>query len=415
MKDFLYLLFSDIRKLITRHTSIFCVIVASLFLSGMAVGIYYQMSAQVNAAQERLNGSKRSIELQSGSYMLDAAKLYENTIKYLEDSDNPADMVTAISYDVGDFDIVGSAGLAVPFTMDYGEEYYDKELSTGEVIVPNSFAQKRVPEGEVASSMIGEEVMVFGSPFTIVGIYDDFLYDATLMDTKRISRADLEVSGEGVSVSDEIVERECAGVYIPMQDYAQMGLQTRAYRIRFSKTLSNSQMESTKKEIFFTSVFDAMGQEYSQENLDSIFRSEQGYVFADLNRTTSVFSTQYISQIIIYIAAIAISLFNILSLYVAVADMSETQNKVFYLCGITAKIRMGLLILELLIYSVVFTALGLLASIWFVMNTDFVEWVTQPEFLPYFMLVMGLSVCIIAVTLPGFYRSVKKTEREGER
>ena len=37
MKDFLYLLFSDIRKLITRHTSIFCVIIASLFLSGMAV------------------------------------------------------------------------------------------------------------------------------------------------------------------------------------------------------------------------------------------------------------------------------------------------------------------------------------------------------------------------------------------
>lgn len=415
MKDFLYLLFSDIRKLITRHTSIFCVIVASLFLSGMAVGIYYQMSAQVNAAQERMNGSKCSIELQSGSNILDAVKLYENSIKYLNENDNPANMVTAISYDAESFDIVGSAGYAVQFAMKYGEEYYDKELSNGEVIVPNSFAQERAPEGEVASSMIGEEVMVSGRPFTIVGIYDDVLYDATLMDSKRISSADLEVSGEGVSVSDEIVERECAGVFIPMQEYAEMGLQTQAYRIRFSKSLTDSESQSIEKDFFFSSIYDTLGQNYSEEDLNSIFRAEHSNVFADLKRTTNVFSTQYISQIIIYIAAIAISLFNILSLYVAVADMSETQNKVFYLCGITAKIRMGLLVLELFIYSVVFTTLGLLASIWFVMNTDFVEWVTQPEFLPYFALVMGLSVCIIAVTLPGFYRSVKKIEREGER
>ncbi len=413
MVGFIRILRLNIKRMAKRHAGILAILLIGLAISGMALGVYYQLSMQLVTLRDNMSGASNSVEVHGDFYELDAGKLVSAIRALAEEGTSPeTSYILAVSYDSERVDILGACANSVPYLMMVGEDYYDKEIPPGNVLIPETL----VPEGDENSlpeDTLGKPFRLQGTSYSISAVYSQEMYDASIVDLRRINRSLYDVSGVRMEEPESMMERDLPGVFISMDDFIAAGYTVNSLRVSYAEPISDAQRDAIEAALYSQAIVDpAMMGIDSEESMRAAFESDHATLFAGWADIRKIYSTDYLSRLLLYILAIALSLINVVSLYTAIMEMNKQQNRVLRLCGATEGYLLALLIAELAAYSVVAFTVGLAAGHLFATYSGLIRWISEVSVATYALLLVSLLAAVLLMTLRSMTRSVRRRRED---
>lgn len=405
MKGFFILLYYNVKRMATKHTLVFCILIIGLIVSGFSMGIYYRISSQLILSNSMVSGSYSSVEIHEGIYALDKDRLLNAVLELEKEGKSPKVYgVSAISYNSEITDIIGVYGRVSMCSTIAGKDYLAEEFAPGEIFIPLSYVD--VEKGETLDQFIGTEKRIGSKIYSIGGIYDDLSYTPNFYDVRRIDESLYETTGERPD-EDNIIDRDTIGVFVNFNDMDENNTIS-SFRVLYATGLTEGQRRNIERELYRRAIIDPeIARDMNEQDIDAEFEALHDNIFAKWETANAALTSGYYSQLLLYILAIVLSLINVITLYSSVLDMNKQQNEIFKVCGMTTGSRLLLIIIEIFIYSAVSFAIGLFLSEIFAMNTELIPIVGSVSIWTYILLVLCMIVTVMLMLSFSIKRYVK--------
>ena len=251
-----------------------------------------------------------------------------------------------LSEENAEYDIIGILSDKPLYVRPEAGEWLPEE--GGGILIPYQMVEK------TAASAVGDEFVLRANAgpraFRICGLYDGELYTPSQFSYARLAQADYV--GAGVNTPDELPEgvRPNRAVFVTLADFMDAGLSGNMLRVRFVSPLSKQQQASFAERLALY---------VAEQTGDSLSPN-----LALQESAKQVFSADYYGKFMLYVLIVALSVCNVVTLYVFFLRRSRRRLLTYRYLGATGGRIFAATALEVLFYTLLaFTAGWLLKDV----------------------------------------------------
>ena len=339
------ILWKDIQSML-RRPLVFILLFIGLVVGGFSLLVYYVSSSR----ELKLNRAAYGVEtvVEARSAMNDPSEI-EKLLATLQENDFPeVYYVSAMYYGNAEYDIVGLYWEEENLLANGEGRFIDRTMmGTRSVVVPADF--KRDQE-----TRIGEIIDIAGQPFEIVGLSSaNTGYSPIVYDMRRLPEGTEDIAGVKLDRPwrDELKDRPEKGIIIPLDTFASIGLSPDYYRITFADEITPAQRNLIEVTLMEKRIFGEV---------------------TDMTQFMEIHRINHLSKVLIYFAAIAAGIINIVSLFVFFLRENRKQYITYKILGATNGRIVATIIAELSIYILVSFMIGCAGAIPFIQYSGLV-------------------------------------------
>ena len=340
----LTLVWQNMRRMFTRHFTTLFVLFLGLAVSATALCVYYAQSASMLNTLTSFTGTDRSLEFNVG--IMQNPQTVGAIMDFCEREHETPVSVTVLSEENAEYDIVGILSDKPMYIHTEAGEWLPEE--GGGILIPYQMVEK------TAASAVGDEFVLRANAgprtFRICGLYDGELYTPSQFSYARLDQADYV--GAGVNTPDELPEgvRPNRAVFVTLADFMDAGLSGNMLRVRFVSPLSKQQQASFAEDLAV---------QVSEQTGDSLSPN-----LALQESAKQVFSADFYGKFMLYVLIVALSVCNVVTLYVFFLRRSRRRLLTYRYLGATGGRIFAATALEVLFYTLLaFTAGWLLKDV----------------------------------------------------
>ena len=340
----LTLVWQNMRRMFTRHFTTLFVLFLGLAVSATALCVYYAQSASMLNTLTAYTGTDRSLEFNVG--IMQNPQTVGAIMDFCEREHETPVSVTVLSEENTEYDIVGILSDKPMYIHTEAGEWLPEE--GGGILIPYQMVEK------TAASAVGDEFVLRANAgpraFRICGLYNGELYTPSQFSYARLDQADYV--GAGVNTPDELPEdaRPNRAVFVTLADFMDAGLSGNMLRVRFVSPLSKQQQAS---------FADQLALYVAEQTGDSLSPN-----LALQESARQVFSADYYGKFMLYVLIVALSVCNVVTLYVFFLRRSRRRLLTYRYLGATGGRIFAATALEVLFYTLLaFTAGWLLKDV----------------------------------------------------
>ena len=340
----LTLVWQNMRRMFTRHFTTLFVLFLGLAVSATALCVYYAQSASMLNTLTSFTGTDRSLEFNVG--IMQNPQTVGAIMDFCEREHETPVSVTVLSEENAEYDIVGILSDKPMYIHTEAGEWLPE--AGGGILVPYQMVEK------TAASAVGDEFVLRANAgprtFRICGLYDGELYTPSQFSYARLDQADYV--GAGVNTPDELPEgvRPNRAVFVTLADFMDAGLSGNMLRVRFVSPLSKQQQASFAEDLAV---------QVSEQTGDSLSPN-----LALQESAKQVFSADFYGKFMLYVLIVALSVCNVVTLYVFFLRRSRRRLLTYRYLGATGGRIFAATALEVLFYTLLaFTAGWLLKDV----------------------------------------------------
>ena len=340
----LTLVWQNMRRMFTRHFTTLFVLFLGLAVSATALCVYYAQSASMLNTLTSFTGTDRSLEFNVG--IMQNPQTVGAIMDFCEREHETPVSVTVLSEENAEYDIIGILSDKPLYVRPEAGEWLPE--AGGGILVPYQMVEK------TAASAVGDEFVLRANAgpraFRICGLYDGELYTPSQFSYARLDQADYV--GAGVNTPDELPEgvRPNRAVFVTLADFMDAGLSGNMLRVRFVSPLSKQQQASFAERLALY---------VAEQTGDSLSPN-----LALQESAKQVFSADYYGKFMLYVLIVALSVCNVVTLYVFFLRRSRRRLLTYRYLGATGGRIFAATALEVLFYTLLaFTAGWLLKDV----------------------------------------------------
>ena len=367
----LRIIWKDVKNMV-RRPLVFLLLFVGLVVGSFSLVVYYVSSSQELKASRMTAGVDNVVEAPAGSG--DIFEM-ERLLDWFREGTLPEiRYASAISYEYEDYDVVGiycnteeGAGAA-----DEGRFLNASMMGLNKAVVSADIFEDREAE-------LGEQIKIKGQPYEIVGLvaahggYMPELYDARRlkMGTEDVAGVELDRTWQA-----ELQDRPDKAVIIPLDTFDQLGLTSSYYHITFKEELTAAQ----------------------RRELENLMVEKVGVsACTDMTQFIQINRINHLSKVLIYFAAIAAGIINIVSLFAFFLKENRKQYVAYRVMGATGGQIGAIIVTELALYTFMAFCIGCAGAVPFIEYSGFVG-VHMPygffDFLFLYLALLGVEVLI---------------------
>ena len=340
----LTLVWQNMRRMFTRHFTTLFVLFLGLAVSATALCVYYAQSASMLNTLTSFTGTDRSLEFNVG--IMQNPQTVGAIMDFCEREHETPVSVTVLSEENAEYDIVGILSDKPMYIHTEAGEWLPEE--GGGILIPYQMVEK------TAASAVGDEFVLRANAgpraFRICGLYNGELYMPSQFSYARLDQSDYV--GAGVNTPDGLPEgvRPNRAVFVTLADFMDAGLSGNMLRVRFVSPLSKQQQASFAERLALY---------VAEQTGDSLSPN-----LALQESAKQVFSADYYGKFMLYVLIVALSVCNVVTLYVFFLRRSRRRLLTYRYLGATGGRIFAATALEVLFYTLLaFTAGWLLKDV----------------------------------------------------
>lgn len=386
----LTLVWQNMRRMITRHFTTLLVLFLGLTVSAAALCVYYAQSASMFNTLTAYTGTDRSLEFNVG--IMQNPQTVEAIVAFCEREHETPVSVTVLSEENAEYDIVGILSDKPMYIHTEAGEWLPE--SGGGILVPYQMVEK------AAASAVGDEFVLQANggerAFRISGLYNGELYTPSQFSYARLDQSDFV--GAGVNTPDGLEEggRPNRAVFVTLADFMDAGLSGSVLRVRFVSPLSKQQQAS---------FADQLALYVAEQTGDSLTPN-----LSLQESAKQVFSADYYGKFMLYVLIVALSVCNVVMLYVFFLRRSRRRLQTYRYLGATSGRIFAATALELLLYTLLaFTAGWLLKDV--VIRSTPLRYTVPVLGLGTYLPLFGGFAAVILLMLGLYMRAMQRTGR----
>ncbi len=364
------IIWKDVRNML-RRPLVFLLLFVGLVVGGFSLLVYYVSSSQELKASRMAAGVDNVVEAPAKTgifetiWLLDL--LQEGTLPEIQ-------YASAISYEYEDYDVVG-------FYCNTEEQV--RAADEGKFLDASMMGlNKAVASADIfgdREAELGERIKIKGQPYEIVGLVSAYGgYMPELYDARRLKMGTEDVAGVELDRTwqAELKDRPDRVVIIPLDTFDQRGLTSSYYHITFKEELTAAQRRELE-----TRMVGSVGVSGCTDMTQ----------FIQINRIN------HLSKVLVYFAAIAAGIINIVSLFAFFLKENRRQYVAYRVMGATGGQIAAIVITELALYTLAAFSIGCAGAVPFIEYSGFVG-VHMPygffDFLFLYLALLGVEVLI---------------------
>ena len=338
------IILKDIKSMLGRPL-VFILLFIGLAVGSFAVVVYYVSSSTQLKVHQSVYGVDTVVEapafvgtsdeIQALIALADSGELPE--ISYL----------SAVSFENEEYDIVGIYWDEQELEASYEGRFIDASMmGQAKAVAPRDIFDDR-------DAQVGDTMRILGRPFEIVGLTHANGYAPDLYDVRRLRAGAEDLAGVELERpwQEELAARPERAVVIPLDTFAEIGLCANYYHITFAEPITAEQREEIEN-----AVMDGAGLAEC----------------TDMTQFMQINEINHLSKALVYFAAIAAGIINIVSLFAFFLKENRKQYITYKLLGATGGRIAAIVIAELALYTLIAFAVGCAGAVPFIEYSGFV-------------------------------------------
>ena len=365
------IIWKDVRNML-RRPLVFLLLFVGLVVGGFSLLVYYVSSSQELKVSRQAAGVDNVVE--AAAQTGDVFEI-QRFMEFFESGNFPeVEFASAISYEYEDYDVVG---LYWHQEGEVAASYKGSFLDASMMGLNKAVASADIFGDREAE--LGERIKIKGQPYEIVGLVSAYGgYMPELYDARRLKMGTEDVAGVELDRTwqAELKDRPDRVVIIPLDTFEQRGLTSSYYHITFKEELTAAQRRELE-----TRMVEKVGVSGCTDMTQ----------FIQINRIN------HLSKVLVYFAAIAAGIINIVSLFAFFLKENRRQYVAYRVMGATGGQIAAIVITELALYTLAAFSIGCAGAVPFIEYSGFVG-VHMPygffDFLFLYLALLGVEVLI---------------------
>ena len=363
------IILNDIKSMLKRPM-VFVLLFIGLIVGSFAVVVYYVSSSTQLKVNQSVYGVDTVVEAPS---VVGTGDEIRSLITLVDSGELPEiSYLSALSFENENYDIVGIYWGEEEMPAAYEGRFIDASMmGQAKVVAPRDIFEDK-------DAQVGDTLRILGRPFEIVGLTHTDGYAPDLYDVRRLRAGAEDLAGVDLDRpwQEELAARPDRAVIIPLDTFAEIGLYANYYHITFAEPITAEQREQIE-----SAVINAAGL----------------MECTDMTQFMQINEINHLSKALIYFAAIAAGIVNIVSLFAFFLKENRKQYVTYKILGATGGRIAAIVIAELAVYTLVAFAIGFAGAVPFIEYSGFVG-VHMPygiwDFLLIYLVLLGTEILI---------------------